>query len=57
MQTLQSQQAQGDNQLLMRANGTNGQLELFPTKIRIKREGLIQTVWRYKWGDKEVTPQ
>jgi len=54
MQKLQLQQAQGANQLLMRANGINGQVELFPTKIRIAREGLLQTRWRYKWGDKEI---
>jgi hypothetical protein len=54
MQTLQQQRAQEEYQPLMRASGTNGQVELFPNKVRLRREGVIQTLWRYKWGDKEI---
>lgn len=40
--------------VLMEAVGTNGQLELLETKIRIRRKGLVALIHHGLKGDKEI---
>jgi|GEM_PF-667100 hypothetical protein len=45
---------QNVDQLLMDAHGVNGQLELFPTKIRIRRKGGLAFLTQGVKGDKDI---
>ncbi|MGZ4848724.1 MAG: DUF4429 domain-containing protein [Halobacteriota archaeon] len=42
------------DQVLITAKGTNGQLELLPTKIRIRRKGMLALATQGIKGDKEI---